>query len=309
MFRRALGLLLLLLSLGLHAQNIIDARTATVLSYWETGNTKRYKLTRTKTGERQANTSVSIDLKVLASTDSTYDVEFKYHDMQLPGDALPDPRAAMAVEKMAHAVDGLRVVAKVDGNGGNVLEVMNAPEIKAHCDRILDGIVELSTDPEERAQMRAVFDKMITEDALTTSALEDISYFVLPFGLRYELGRSETLDAEFPNPLGGDPLPGTMDIGMKALDTKAGTARIHCSQRVDPAKLNAFIKTYLASLGHSGSASDMRELEKLLRGMKVDHDIDYDVDLDGAWIRKARSKQVVEVAGARQTDERVYELQ
>ncbi len=292
-----------------HGQNVINARTATVVAYWEVGDAKTYKLTRTKVGTRSTSTSLLIDMKVMAATDSTYRVEFKYHDMELLGAPLGDAEATKAIDKVTRAVDGLRVLVVMDGTGGVVQEVVNPAEIKAHCDRIIAGILDLSSDPTEREQMRDMFSALITEDALMSSALEDINYLILPFGLEYTLNKTETLPAEFPNPLGGPPLPGTMDIGMTALNATAETASIQCTQRVDPAKLNTFIKEFFASMDASVPASESRELEKMLREMKVDHNITFDLDMKGAWVRKARSRQVVVAGSSRQTDERIYELQ
>jgi hypothetical protein len=309
MFRPLASLALaLLISVAAPSQNVIDARTAAVVAYWKVGDTKSYKLTRTKTGDKAASTTVSLDLRVLSSTDTSYTVECVYRDMKVLSGLPPDPKAAQATKKILGAVDGLRVVVSTSETG--VLnDVTNVAEIQKHCDKIIQELVALGADAEERKQMRAAFKEILTAEALAVTATEDVGHLLLPFGIEFTLDKAESGEVEFENPFGGDPLAGTLSIKMTKLDVGRKQASIHTEQQMDPKGLQATLDELAKDAGNELTKEEREEIAQAIRSMKISDNSDHEVDLNGAWVTKARNVRLVKVLDQEQKDERVYVLQ
>jgi hypothetical protein len=293
---------------GAIGQNIIDERTATVVSYWNVGDSKTFRLDRVKAGNKNSSANMMLDLRVIDATDSTYDVEVRYRDMQVQGELPPDPRSAEAVMSVMKSVDGLRVVARTSDTG-IFHEVVNQQEVAAHCEKILKGILDLAATDDERTMMEAAFGKLITPESLSITAAEDINYLLFPFGIEYTLNKKERGDTELPNPLGGDPIPGVLEVTMVELDVAKEHARISATQHLDPAGLSRSAIALMKSLGTDMDAKDKREFERIMREMDVSDTYEFDVDLTGAWVTKAICIRTIEVQGLTQTDSRTYTVQ
>ncbi len=290
------------------AQNIIDAKTATVVSYWNVGDAKTYQLDRTKTGRKNSKATMFLDLHVLEGTDSTYTIALHYRDMKVLDELPADENAAQAILKVMKSVDGMRVVATTTATG-SFLEVINGEEIKQHCDKIIQGILDLSTSAEEREKMKAAFGKLITPETMAMTASEDLSYLLFPFGVEYTLGKNESGKTELPNPLGGEPIPAVIEVEMTGLDTTLAKATFHASQRVDPANLSASVTRMVETMGGTLSGKEKKEFEKVVRDMRVSDVFDFEVDLGGAWVREGKCVRTVSMMDQVQTDERRYTLQ
>ncbi len=289
-----------------HAQNVLSPTTASVVAYWKAGDAQSYTLHRTKTGQRNASTSVRLDLKVTAATETSYTLECVYRDMRILAGMPDDPKAARATEKVLKAVEGMRVVVTTSETG--ILgDVQNLPEIQRHCERILKSISDLAGNSKEREEMMAAFSKVITADALAVTASEDLSYLLFPFGVEYTLGKLESGPAELPNPLGGEPIPAVIDMKMTVLDAQAERATIEVEQRIDPSGLASLVSSMMERLGKTMSAEERSEFENVLRGMKITDTLAFEIDLKGAWPTKAQCKRKVLLEDRSQTDDRLYE--
>ncbi len=300
-------LFLLVTPATIRAQNVITPTTATVVAYWEAGDTKSYTLQRTKSGHRNGSTTVRIDLKVLTGTDTSYTIECMYRDMKVLAGMPDDPKAARATEKVLKAVDGMRVVVSTSETG-IFEEVLNVDEIQRHVDKILKSVADMASNVQEREEMMAAFSKVITSEALAVAAAEDIGYLLFPFGVEYTLGQLESGATDLPNPLGGDPIPAVIEMTMTKLDPATEQVSIHVDQRIDPSGMTRSFELTMERMGKSMTSEERAELEKLFKEMTVTDVVDLDVHLQGAWVRRARCTRFIRVAGRDQTDERVYDL-
>ena len=287
------------------AQNVINEKTATVVSYWSVGDARSYLMERRKSGNRDAHTSVMLDVKVLAVTETSNTIEVRYRDMKALGGLPGDPKARRAAERVMKMVDGMRVVVTTSETGV-VNEVTNGEELKRHCDKIIGEIASMGTTGQEKKEVEQVMRKVITVDALEMTALEDIGLLLYTFGVEYTLGEEQQGDTELQSPIGGDPLPAKVSIRMTKLDAAQQTCSIHVEQHIDPAKVMSIMDAGAGKTGTTMSAEDRAGLEAVVRTMKVDDVHDVDLDLAGAWVTKAVCTRTVLVEGATVVDQRTF---
>lgn len=289
------------------AQNVINEKTATVVSYWSVGDARSYRMERKKSGSRDAHTSVVLDVKVLAVTETSNTVEVRYRDMKALGGLPDDPEARRAAERVMKMVDGMRVVVSTSETGV-VNKVTNGEELKRHSDKIIGEIAAMGTTSHEKKEIEQVMRKVITVDALKMSALEDISLLLYTFGVEYTLGEEQQADTELQSPIGGDPLPAKVELRMTKLDTARQTCSIHVEQHIDPAKVMTIMDARAGKTGTDISPEDRAELETVLKTMKVDDVHDFDLDLSGAWVSRATCTRTILVEGAHVTDQRTFTM-
>lgn len=303
-----LSVLIGVCTFGCAAQNVLDNNRATVVAYWKKGDARTYKLTRTKTGKRNETSSVNLNMKVLSATDTGYVVECIYRDARLLSARPEDPQAAMLVDQLIQASEGLRVVVNTSETG-MLGEVTNVAEVKRHSDRILQAVANFIVDENDRKVLIEALSKLISVEALMEIAEEDLGYLLYPFGIEYALNEPAQVDIELPSPIGGTPLPAKLSITMTKLDAKSEAAVIEMNQRIDPAGLSSWVTRLVEQMGKSMSASERGQMEQVMRSMEINDQARFEVDLKGAWLAKATHARVVTIEGQVKRDERVYELQ
>jgi hypothetical protein len=122
--------------------------------------------------------------------------------------------------------------------------------------------------------------------------------------VEYTLGRTERVQAEVANPLGGPSLKAVQAFTMTRLDARSRKASMHMDQHIDPRTLEDGMDALLEGMG--GDEAMQEELRRLFRSMTVSDTMDIDMELDGAWTLLARSVRTVELDGERETDTRTY---
>ena len=303
-FAPSLFLLLTLMAAApLTAQNIVTDSTAQVLAHWEPGDTRVYDVERVKTGSRPGRSNYRITLRVLDATDSTYQLECRYSDLRVEAASPEDPRSRALMDRLMRATEGMRVVCNTDGTGVP-LGLGNEQEVAEHARTVLGQVLELAGNPEERSAMEQAFSGVLSTQALAQGALEDIGNLLFAHGVEYTLGRTERVQAEVANPLGGPPLKAVQAFTMTRLDARSRKASMHMDQHIDPRTLEDGMDALLEGMG--GDEAMQEELRRLFRSMTVSDTMDIDMELDGAWTLLARSVRTVELDGERESDTRTY---
>ena len=295
---------------ALHAlpQNVVNDSTAAVIAYWEPGDQRSYRVERAMTGPRAARSTYTMALRVLDATDSTYQLECIFRDLVVDAELPEDPRDRAVFQKLLNASNGLRIVCTTDETGIPIA-LANQGEVQEHARQALLGILDMALSPTERLQMRAALEPVLDADVLAQDALEDLGNLLFPFGVAYITGRKEEVQAEVPNPLGGDPFGTQQVFTMTELDTTAHTATMHMEQHIDPKAVDDSIQELIDSSGGAALVGDAREqLRRSIEAIKVNETMDIDVDLRGAWTTRLVFVRETTVRGVEEVDTRMYTL-
>lgn len=294
--------------LGVEAQNVRNDSLASVIAYWEPGDQRSYSVDRSKEGARAGRSTYVIALRVLDATDSTYQLEARFSALRVEAALPEDARERELFHRLLHAMEGLRVVLKTDETG-IPMAVSNEGEVQEHARLVLQGILDLARDPAERQAIQATLGPVLDADVLAQDALDDLGNLLFPFGVAYITGRKEEVQAEVPNPLGGDPFGTLQEFTMTHLDTASEMARMRMDQRIDPKYVDDHIDALIASSGGEGLAGDARErLRRVIEGIQVNESMDIVVDLKGAWTTELTFVRETVVRGEREREQRHYRL-
>lgn len=289
-------------------QNVVDARTARVIAYWLPGDVQVYDVHRVKEGRKPGTSDYRITLKVLDATDSTYLVECQYSDLRVSADLPDDPRAAELIQRLMKATDGMRVLCATDETGIPIA-LVNEAEVSEHARTIMEQVLNMASNAEERRQMESAFAGVLSTQALAQSALEDIGNLLFAFGVEYVLNKTEKVRAEVPSPFGGTALRAQQEFTMTKLDTTKALATMHMEQMLDPKGLEEDLDMLAREVGGEGlSATQMAEMRSIIASTKINDRMDLVVDLNGAWTKHLHLVRSVEVKGVRETDTRTYSL-
>lgn len=290
------------------AQNILNDSTASVIAYWEPGDQRSYQVQRVKTGPRAGSSTYTMDLRVLDATDSTYQLECVVREVRVDAELPTDPRDKAVFQKLLTASNGLRVVCTTDETG-IPLRLANMSEVEEHARQVLLSILDMALDPNERLQMRRALEPVLDAELLAQDVLEDLGNLLFPFGVAYIAGRKEEVQAEVPNPLGGDPIGTQQTFTMTHLDTTAHTAKMRMEQQVDPKAVDDAIDPLIESSGGAGLTGEARELlRRRIESIRVSETMDIDVDLNGAWMSRLVFIRESTVSGEAEKDTRTYTL-
>jgi len=290
------------------AQNVLDARTASVLAYWEPGDTRSYRVERVRQGPKPARSVYRITLRVLAATESTYTVECLYDSLTVDATPPDDAKGRAVFIKLMRASEGMRVRFETD-ELGIPMRVTNEDDLERHARKVLDEVLEFAEGPSERAGMEKALAPVLDVETLAQEALEDIGNLLFPFGVAYILDKREEVRAEVPNPLGGPPLRTAQEFTMTRLDSAAATAGMRMRQRVDPQGVEEDMDHLLAELGGGElDAGELAALRATIASVRVTDTMDIEVDLIGAWTTSLRVVRTTEVRGRTEIDTRTYVL-
>jgi hypothetical protein len=288
--------------------NVRDSATAMVVAWWEPGDVRSYAVERVKTGPRAARSRYTLEIHVLEGTEETYTLECRYSAVEVDADNAGEGRAREIFHHLVTATDGLRVRVLTDENGVP-LELLDDAALDTHGQMVLDRILALATDVRERERMEAAFRPVLDAAELAQHALDDLGYLLFPFGVAYRLGFREEAPDQVGNPLGGPPLPTTQTFIMTALDTVATTATMRMEQVLDTARVREELAEIVREMGGTYlTGSEHARLRAALLGLRIQEEMDMDVDLAGAWITRARVVRRSVLQEGEETDTRTYTM-
>lgn len=319
---RALVLWLFALPLLVNGQNIIDNRTANVLPLWKKGDRFTYQVKKTEQKIKNAVVSESgevhykVTYTVLDTVGGQFLMEQRLSDFKL---VASKKDAEMSQEERAIADRMLSMFEDVPMKysctlDGTELTLVNVDEVLQMTRSALETLSSSFPDEENKAAFNSLIDAILTPEAMSTSALENAENLHTLFGGGYVVGERLKQDVELPNLLGGDPLPGKLELVMNTLDQRTGLGTFMMTLQVDGAKLAAMatdmVKKMADALEVQGemSPADKRELDEVFRSMRINDTVKTTVDLNVAIVTVLSYKREVTMKGHRNVESTEYKL-
>ncbi len=304
----AAGLLVAVATRPVAAQNVVNDSTASVIAYWEPGDTFRYRVERGMSGARKGKSAYTMDFRVADATDTTYVVDCTIKEMTVEAEWPSDTRQRQVFHRLLTAMDGLQLRFSADETGVP-MALVNMSTIEEHAHQVLQQLLDGAIGPDEHRAMRLTLAAVLDADVMAQDALEDIGNILFPFGVAYITGRQEDVQGETRNPLGGDPLPTVQAFTMTALDTATASASMYMHQHIDPKGVDDRMDQLIASSGGEGLPGEAREkLRRTIEAVRVEETMEFTVELNGALTTLLLYTRESTVRGVTTTETRRYTL-
>lgn len=278
-----------------------DDTTATVVSKWKKGDTKKLLVKQAKEkitdGKKVKEGSVfEVNMKVLDKAKDGYTIEWTYHIIDIESD---NP----LMKSLYRMGEGLKVIYKTD-ELGVFKELVNWKEMKEFLYKGLDRVGKEFKDNDAVKGILKQFKEMYSTRENIETTLDDIQLYHTPYGGEYKLNEIITAETQLPNILGGDPFPARLEIEMTVFEPEKKYCKIVTRQELDKEKASKIIFEFLKKIAAQSGKPIPKDTE--IPVITIKDTSEHDIDLEGGWVKRAYFKRLMESGQVRQTD--TYEI-
>lgn len=275
--------LLLLISLLLvskldFGQNVITDTTATVVSYWEKGDSANFTLIQTK--EKYDNEKIlskgssisKIEFSVTDVTPKSYIINWKYSEIKVNGNETQSP----TVEKLIKLTQGINFKYRTS-ELGEFQELLNWEEVQSAVSKTINKLITETKDSKLAGIFEQTKNVFSSKESIEQIIMKDIQMLHGIYGGEYKLKQKISVDTELPNFLGGEPFPAILNIDMYELDQKQALCKIEISQTIDKDKAAKIISDWLNKADQSNNSNT--------NPINISDNTKYEIDLKKGWVK------------------------
>lgn len=284
--------------------NMADS-TAQVIAYWDLGEKQSYSVSLQKIKLREADTTsntimtFNVDITVIDSTDSSYLIEWLYHNY--------NTNSTAEISKKATALaENLKVLIETD-EYGVIKGVQNWEEISEYMKKAIQPIKDEAKRAPELEPLVAQLENMYsTKHGIEAGIIQDAQQFLAFHGGNYLLGEVLEFPMEIPNMLDpGNPLNTKVTLYLDELNPDDNNFILRSMVEVDSEQLTSSTLKYLKSISKStGSPTTTKEEIGQLTNV-----INTDSRIHGSgWVIYSIQTTVVEGTGGTDIEERIIEI-
>ena len=255
--RKLLISLLTTISTQALAQINMTDSAVQVIGYWDKKEIMNYAITNEKYKVKGMDTiktqSITYDvtITILDSNAKSYTVDWFYKNYAIDTDN-------EVLKKLTAMSEDMHVVFKTDEMGA-FTEVVNWKEIRDYIKKIVNNLKKEYKDiPKMDAVLEQLTKMYSSKEAIESFSIKDIQQFYFFYGGKYEIGVSNDVKVQLPNPYGDKPFDSDLTILLDEVDTVEDNSIIRMWQNVDPKQLTDaaydYMKKLAASLGTEAPA-------------------------------------------------------
>ena len=284
------------LSIG---QNIITDSSATVAGYWQKGDLASFSFIKNKEKIEKGKptsketTTYWVEFSVVDANDTSYTINWKNVRVMVNDKKAMDPNPE-AFLKLTAGLNFKYLTTEY----GEFLELLNWKEVQNLVNLELDRLLTDSANPNSKTinnEFRKIFS---SRENMEQYVMKDVQLFHSLYGGEYVLKEKLTLEMEMPNPLGGNPIPGTISMEMTDLDKKSNKCSILVAQTIDKEKLTKALSDWLEKMG--------KPKDSPLPVMDFRDHTEYTIDLAKGWIERIYNTRTVEAEGLKHIETREF---
>jgi len=224
---------------------LVNAQSeVTITPAWKVGEKHTVKIKNTTITERAGSTATYVttwdaQFTLVSAADTGYTVEWLYTNCQAtPNDPAPENQV---IAKLLN----VKLLIKLDARG-RFASLLNANEVRAAADKIVDGIIAgYAGNPPAATQFKAVKQLIITNQGLEIALLKQIKFHQFSFGYTYQLNHVQTNNLKFPNPLGGEKVDAVEHVELTKLNAANHTCTVETNKTVDSKQATAMVIDYV----------------------------------------------------------------
>lgn len=272
------------------------------VAYWNKGDQRLYQVQYTKKSitesgvEKVKKTNYTVSLKVLDSTEKSYDVEwtssnYDISDTEMSTGTMNELRKLGANIPVLYSVDEM----------GAFAELKNKAQIKELTTKAMDiAFKELPKDSATEQRIAAMKSMFLADGVLEALMLRDVQVFHSPYSGSYSLGKPQVYAIEWPNLWGTDPIPAQMTVKVVKFQPQKDLAELDISSKIDPKKAVKLIKAVFDQLGTEP------EKGKMPNQLDITEHSKYVVELSTGWLKSLKYVKTAKFMG--QTQIETYEF-
>jgi len=247
--------LLLLFSASLFCQINMSDSTASVVAYWNMGDSLTYDVTRIKYNLKGDSTAYDttdfervnyeVDIFIRDSTENSYMVEWYYKNHTVESE---NPIA----QKLAVLSKDISIKMKTSELG--VLDgVENWEEVRDYLNRVLAGLQsDFDSIPNGEQILKQVKGSFQTKDGVERNAIQDATQFYSFHGRMFNYQEELTGEFQLPNNFDGTPMKADFKVWLDEIDAEGDNYIMRYYQVVDPADLKKVTYDFLIKTGTFG---------------------------------------------------------
>lgn len=276
------------------SQNVVTDTSATVVAYWKKGDKKTYVLKKineqsSSRGLTKDSASFKISLHVLAETEKSYTIEWRYTTLSLP------VIASNEVPGLEALCNNLRIVYTTDETGSFVA-VNNLAEIQASMNKVFDLLIKPGQLNAEAAAVTKELRMILSNrQSIEMLVLKDIQAFHRLYGLEYNIVK-QTEDTELPNVFGGQPFPAVVSLQLVNIESNKSSFSVEMSSTIDKKVATKMVVDFLNEAGKKSGKTPLKESE--FSEMDVKDVYLYTINAESGWITGATTERLVDAAGS-----------
>ena len=286
---------LLFIATTVFSQNVITDTTATVVAYWKKGDKKTYTLKKIIEqdkrggGTRKDSASFKVTLQVLAETEKSYTIEWRYTTLSLPA-ITPDD-----IPGMEALCNNLRIVYTTDETG-NFTAVNNLSEIQASMNKAFEILFKPGKlTPDAALMMKELKNILSNKESIEAIVLKEVQMFHSPYGAEFNIKR-QSAETALPNVLGGPPFPALISSQLKTMATDKKTFSVETTTSVDKKVATKITLDFLNEVGKKAGKTPIKASE--FPEMKINDIYSFVIHTETGWINKGRTERLVDAAGS-----------
>jgi len=267
--KKIILLAVLLLPVFALCQINTENSTVQVVGYWDKNEKQTYDFTYLRAFVKGVDTTVvestryKVDITVVDSTNNSYTINWKYHDI------ITD-KGSDVVKRVAALNEG-RVFQFTTDEMGSFKQLLNWEEAKKHNDNTL-RLFEKSDPPEMYQKISAVMrTKFATREAIETHSIKDILLFYGFHGIALDINETLEETIEENNPYSQKPIKSLASLEVSEVDAENGTFIVKFWQDFDSNNIAGILEdTFQEIKGQDAlakkiAAADMEKLNMELK--------------------------------------------
>lgn len=242
--------LTLLTFINASAQINLRDSTVQVIGYWNHHEKQTYLVTHEKVKVNEMDTlsteyfKYTVDVTIVDSTESTYTIDWYYHDYDLQTD---NP----VMEKILSLNKDMTIKIKTSEMGA-FKEIVNWKEIR-DCIYKATGILkqETLTIPNMDKLIGQIENIYYSKETIEASAINEIQQFYTYHGGKYKLNEEINAGMKVMNQYGGEPFDTDVTFWLDEINETDNTSVLRMYQSVDPNQLTRATYRYLVFLSEA----------------------------------------------------------
>ncbi|GAA0880192.1 hypothetical protein GCM10009119_31620 [Algoriphagus jejuensis] len=254
------------LSVSLPAQCQIFENDSSVktIAFWDLNETYSYTVVLENYDVVEADTidriltSYTVDMLVIDSTETSYDVRWTYRDMDYE---LVDenPLLEALMEKLNELTGGSVVEFRTDELGA-FQEVTNWEEIRDYYMVARESMKEFfGNNPDVNQFLENVMSIYLSKNSIETSSIKDVHQFLNFHGGEYRLNEPIYANMEFPSVVGGDNLDALVTVELMKIYPDDDDYSIYSIVEVNPTQLKEQTKLVLRRMLPHATEEEIQE--------------------------------------------------
>ncbi len=186
---------------------------------------------------------------------------------------------------------------------GSFIELINWEEIRDCVNKVINKLsnYKLFKNIKEKTkvinQIKAIFQ---SKEMIEQVVIKEIQLYHAPYGLEYSLDEKLEIEAQLPNPFGGEPFPTIIFMELTDLQPELNYCNLVIGQKINSRKAENILLDLMKKL--IPDTKKLLKKDEMFKIFNISDHTEYKVELDSGWINDLLFKRTMIVNNIKQID-------